>query len=78
MQGYVVDLVKRLRAALKDDSLIAMPSWVEPIQNAVPESESPDGTDTAEKDGSEIARMTASSPNITLDWIPSCCSSVAT
>jgi len=47
MQGQGVELVKRLRAALKDDNLIPMPTWAESTQEVTPESSSagtPEGT----------------------------------
>jgi KAP family P-loop domain len=48
MRGYVVDLVKRLRASLQDDSVIPMPSWVESIQETSPESASATGAPEAQ------------------------------
>jgi hypothetical protein len=37
MEGSVVELVKRLRAALKDDASIPMPSWIGSLQEKAPE-----------------------------------------
>jgi KAP-like P-loop domain-containing protein len=37
MEGSVVELVKRLRAALKDEASIPMPSWIGSLQERAPE-----------------------------------------